>query len=141
MVIYLSNLTVRKITVVFALIGIIAVSFISIIFMSSSSSLLSSWKTAYGDGLTQEQLSASLGSRRADLLIKLIPAVVTTETLQKGQKPITEFRLFDSNTNKSFSHVTYYIIIEKNNRRLFAEIFHDHNGDLRIEMNPSNNAS
>ena len=48
-----------------------------------------------------------------DLLIKMIPSVVTTETLQNGQKPVVEFRLFDSNTNKSFSHVTYYIIIKK----------------------------
>ena len=91
-----------------------------------------------GDGLTQEQLTASLGNRKADLLIKMIPPVVTTETLQNGQKPVVEFRLFDSNTNKSFSHVTYYIIIEKDGKRLLADLFHDHNGDLRIQINPSN---
>ena len=135
-VLHLSKL---KEIVVFAFISLIGVSSVSIIFMSSSLLLL--WKNVYGDGLTQEQLSASLGNRRADLLIKLIPTVVTTETLQKGQKPIVEFRLFDSNTNKSFSHVTYYITIEKNDRRVIADIFHDHNGDLRIEMKPSNNTS
>src|SRR6476661_4508683 len=82
-----------------------------------STILVSVWtKTVFGDGLTQEQLSASLGNRKADLLIKMIPPVVTTETLQKGQKPVVEFRLFDSNTNKSFSHVTYRIIIEKDNK-------------------------
>ncbi|HEY5631261.1 MAG TPA: hypothetical protein VIR31_03975, partial [Nitrososphaeraceae archaeon] len=75
-------------------------------------------KSAFGDGLTQEQLTASMGNRKADLLIKMIPPVVTTETLQKGQKPIVEFRLFDSNTNQSFSHVTYYIIVEKDGKRL-----------------------
>ncbi|HET7149094.1 MAG TPA: plastocyanin/azurin family copper-binding protein [Candidatus Nitrosopolaris sp.] len=91
-----------------------------------------------GDGLTQEQLTASLGNRKADLLIKMIPTVVTTETLQNGQKPVLEFRLFDSNTNKSFSHVTYYIIIEKDGKRLLADLFHDHYGDLRIQINPSN---
>jgi hypothetical protein len=68
----------------------------------------------------------------------MIPPVVTTETLQKGQKPIVEFRLFDSNTNQSFSHVTYYIIVEKGGKRLLSDMFHDHNGDLRIEINPSN---
>jgi glycosyltransferase A (GT-A) superfamily protein (DUF2064 family) len=47
-------------------------------------------KTAFGDGLTQ-QLTASLGNRKADLLIKMTPPVVTTETLQKGQKPVTKF--------------------------------------------------
>lgn len=104
-----------------------------------SSILPSLWtKPAFGDGLTQEQLTASLGNRKADLLIKMIPSVVTTETLQNGQKPILEFRLFDSNTNKSFSHVTYYIIIEKDGRRLLADLFHDHNGDLKILINPTN---
>ncbi|MGA9170593.1 MAG: hypothetical protein WBZ20_10675, partial [Nitrososphaeraceae archaeon] len=63
-----------------------------------------------------------------DLLIKMIPPVVTTETLQNGQKPVVEFRLFDSNTNKSFSHVTYRIIIEKDNKILLRDLFHDHNG-------------
>ena len=106
-----------------------------------SSILLSVWtKPALGDGLTQEQLTASLGNRKADLLIKMIPPAVTTETLQNGQKPVVEFRLFDSNTNKSFSHVTYYIIIEKDGKRLLADLFHDHNGDLRIQINPSNSS-
>src|SRR6187200_48357 len=94
-------------------------------------------KSAFGDGLTQEQLSASLGNRKADLLIKMIPPVVTTETLQKGQKPIVEFRLFDSNTNQSFNHVTYYISIEKGGKRLLSEWFHAHNGDLGIKMEPN----
>src|SRR5207249_95416 len=100
--------------------------------------LLSLWsKPVFGDGLTQEQLSASLGNRKADLLIKMIPPVVTTETLQKGQKPIVEFRLFDPNTNQSFSHVTYYISIEKGGKKLLSEWFHAHNGDLGIKMEPN----
>jgi hypothetical protein len=104
-----------------------------------STILVSVWtKTAFGDGLSQEQLTASLGNRKADLLIKMTPPVVTSETLQKGQKPVIEFRLFDSNTNQSVSHVTYYIIVEKDGKRLLADMFHDHNGDLRIEINPSN---
>ena len=103
--------------------------------------MLADKKTAFGDGLTQEQLTASLGNRKADLLIKMIPTVVTTETLQNGQKPILEFRLFDSNTNKSFTHVTYYIIIEKNSKRLLAGFFHSHNGDLRIRIDPNNSSN
>jgi hypothetical protein len=51
-----------------------------------STILVSVWtKTAFGDGLTQEQLTASLGNRKADLLIKMTPPVVTTETLQKAR--------------------------------------------------------
>jgi hypothetical protein len=95
-------------------------------------------QSAFADGLTQEQLSASLGNRKADLLIKMNPPVVTTETLEQGQKPTVEFRLFDSNTNQSFSHVTYYIILEKDGKRLLSNMFHDHNGDLKIQVNPIN---
>ncbi|HYZ51345.1 MAG TPA: hypothetical protein VE593_10690, partial [Nitrososphaeraceae archaeon] len=95
-------------------------------------------QSAFADGLTQEQLSASLGNRKADLLIKMNPPVVTTETLSQGQKPTVQFRLFDSNTNQSFSHVTYYVILEKDGKRLLSDMFHDHNGDLKIQVNPVN---
>src|ERR687886_190742 len=91
-------------------------------------------QSALADGLTQEQLSSSLGNRKADLLIKMNPPVVTTETLSQGQKPTVEFRLFDSNTNQSFSHVTYYVILEKDGKRLLSDMFHDHNGDLKIQV-------
>ena len=97
-------------------------------------------QSAFGDGLTQEQLSASMGGRKADLLIKTIPSVVTTETLQNGQKPIILFRLFDSNTNQSFNHVTYYIIVEKDGKRLLSDMFHDHDGELKVQLNPENSS-
>ena len=93
----------------------------------------------WGDGLFQEQLSASLGDRKADLLIKMNPPVVTTETLKsQTQKPVIQFRLFDSKTNQSFAHVTYLITIEKDGKKLLTNWFHDHNGDLRIQMKPRN---
>jgi hypothetical protein len=94
---------------------------------------------AFADGLSQEQISASMGSRKADLLIKTSPPVVTTETLQSSkQKPVIEFRLFDSNSNKSFSHVNYYITIDKNGKILLSDWFHSHNGDLGIQIIPIN---
>ena len=63
---------------------------VSIILLTSAIVFLSSLfasneiKSAFGDGLTQEQLTASMGNRKADLLIKMIPPVVTTETLQNS---------------------------------------------------------
>jgi len=106
-----------------------------------SMAIITTKQSAFADGLTQEQLSASLGNRKADLLIKMNPPVVTTETLSQGQKPTVEFRLFDSNTNQSFSHVTYYVILEKDGKRLLSDMFHDHNGDLKIKVNPINETS
>jgi hypothetical protein len=34
--------------------------------------------------------------------------------------------------------VTYYITIEKDGKKLLSDWFHDHKGDLKIEMKPSN---
>ena len=105
----------------------------------SSSLILFSAKPAYGDGLTQETLSASFGNRKANLLIKMFPPLVTTETLkQQGQTPVIQFKLFDSNTNQGIKHVTYFITIDKGGKKLLANTFHDHNGDLHLEMKPMN---
>src|SRR5215208_7775398 len=102
-----------------------------ITFISSFSSSIIPIKTAFGDGLFMEELSASFGNRKADLLIKMTPPVVTTETLQKeDQKTIIQFKLFDSNTREGIKHVTYFITIEKNGKKLLSNWFHDHNGDL-----------
>jgi hypothetical protein len=95
-------------------------------------------KSANADGLFQEQLSASFGDRTTDLIIKMMPPVVTTETLEnQSQKPIIQFKLYDPATKEGFKHVTYYITIEKDGKKLLSDWFHDHKGDLKIEMKPS----
>jgi hypothetical protein len=95
--------------------------------------------TAYGDGLFQEQLSASFGDRKTDLIIKMMPPVVTTETLQnQNQKPIIQFKLYDPTTKEGYNHVTYDITIEKDGKKLLSDWFHDHKGDLKIQMKPQN---
>src|SRR5919197_5690977 len=131
-----SSLILKGLICSFVLIGsLLSVS----ILLLSSSLILFSAKPAYGDGLTQETLSASFGNRKADLLIKMQPPVVTTETIQQqAQKPVVEFRLFDSKTNQTFKHVTYFITIDNGDKKLLANTFHDHNGDLHLEMKPVN---
>jgi hypothetical protein len=94
---------------------------------------------AFGDGLFQEQLSASFGDRKTDLIIKMTPPVVTTEALKsQDQKPIIQFKLYDPTTKEGYKHVTYYITIEKDGKKLLSDWFHDHKGDLKIEMKPNN---
>jgi hypothetical protein len=96
-------------------------------------------KSAFGDGLFMEELSASFGDRKADLIIKMTPPVVTTETLKnQSQKPIIQFKLYDPSTNEGYKHVTYFITIEKDGKKLLSDWFHDHKGDLKIEMKPTN---
>jgi hypothetical protein len=96
-------------------------------------------KAAFGDGLFMEELSASFGDRKADLIIKMTPPVVTTETLKnQNQEPVIQFKLYDPSTNEGYKHVTYFITIEKDGKKLLSDWFHDHKGDLKIEMKPSN---
>jgi hypothetical protein len=96
-------------------------------------------KVAFGDGLFMEELSASFGDRKADLIIKMTPPVVTTETLQEQkQKPLIQFKLYDPTTKEGFKHVTYFITIEKDGKKLLSDWFHDHKGDLKLQMKPQN---
>jgi hypothetical protein len=90
-----SAITLRSLVCSLVLMG----SILSVSILLSSSLILFSIKPAFGDGLTQETLSASFGNRKADLLIKMWPPLVTTETVQQqGQTPVIQFKLFDSNT-------------------------------------------
>jgi hypothetical protein len=112
---------------------------ISILTFSLFSQLILLPNPAFGDGLFQEQLSASFGDRKTDLIIKMTPPVVTTEALKsQGQKPIIQFKLYDPVSKEGYKHVTYYITIEKDGKKLLSDWFHDHKGDLKIEMKPSN---
>ena len=131
-----SSVTLKGLICSFVLIG----SLLSVSILLSSSLMLFSAKPAFGDGLTQETLSASFGNRKADLLIKMWPPTVTTETIQQGQTPVIQFKLFDSNTNQGIKHVTYFITIDKGGKKLLANTFHDHNGDLHLEMKPMNSS-
>lgn len=102
-----------------------------------SFSLLS--KDAYGDGLFMEHLSASFGDRTANLLIRMSPPVVTTETIQdQGQRPEIQFRLYENESEQNFKEVTYFITIEKDGKTLLSDWFFNPNGNLTIQMQPRN---
>ena len=62
-----------------------------------------------------------------------MPPLVTTEKVQQqGQTPIVQFKLFDSNTKQGINHVTYFITIDKGGKKLLADTFHNHTGDLHL---------
>jgi hypothetical protein len=77
-----------------------------------------------------EELSASFGDRKADLIIKMTPPVVTTTLQKQNQKPVIQFKLYDPTTREGFKHVTYFIAIKKDGKKLISDWFHDHKGDL-----------
>jgi len=94
---------------------------------------------AYGDGLFMEHLSASFGDRTANLLIRMSPPVVTTETIQEqAQRPEIQFRLYDNQTDQNFKEVTYFITIEKDGKTLLSDWFFNPNGNLTLQMQPRN---
>jgi hypothetical protein len=95
-------------------------------------------KPAFGDGLFQDQPTASVGNRKVSLFIKMIPPAITTELLKKGQRPTIEFRVFNSDNNRTYFHVTYLISIQKGSKTLLNEWFHHHYGDLKLEIIPKN---
>ena len=118
---------------------LLSIILISILISSPLLSFFIFSKSAYGDGLFMEQLSASLGDRKADLLIKMNPAIVTTDTISKlGEKPTVQFRLTDSNTNQTFKAVTYFITIEKDDKQILADWFFNPDGNLILQMQPRN---
>jgi hypothetical protein len=116
-----------------------SISFISILFSIFPLLIVSTFIfiPIFGDGLFQEELSASMAGRDLSLLIKMSPPVVTTDTLKGGQTPLIQFRLFDTATNETLKHVTYLIEIEKSEKRLLLDTFHSHTGNLGIQMRPS----
>ena len=129
----------KKKTLIFANYRLVSLCVIALLTFSLFSHLILHPSPAFGDGLFQEQLSASFGDRKTDLIIKMTPPVVTTEALKsQGQKPIIQFKLYDPTTKEGYKHVTYYITIEKDGKKLLSDWFHDHKGDLKIEMKPSN---
>jgi hypothetical protein len=110
---------------------------VALLWFSMLSSLLYV-RLAFGDGLFQDQISASVGERKVGLFIKMTPPVVTTETLKEGQRPTIELRVFNSNNNGTYFHVTYQISIQKGNQTLLNQWFHHHYGDLKLEIIPKN---
>ena len=77
----------QQVFVTFTSTSILAVSAIIVLLSTVfvSAVIIITKQSAFADGLTQEQLSASLGNRKADLLIKMNPPVVTTDLVPRSK--------------------------------------------------------
>src|SRR4028118_1628263 len=67
-------------------------------------------QNAFGDGLTSETFSASLGDRNAEMLVEVNPPILTDDTRDEAY---ILFRLYDANTNETIPFTTFFISIEK----------------------------
>ncbi|MFI5416943.1 MAG: peptidase [Nitrososphaerales archaeon] len=91
--------------------------------------------SAYGDGLTQENLPpANFGNRQAALFIKISPPILTKDTV--GDTYV-QLRLFDSKTNESVQHTSYFISVWKDDKLLLRNLFHAHYGELTLKIVPT----
>jgi hypothetical protein len=97
-------------------------------------------ETAYGDGLTAENLPpATVGDREASLFVKISPPILTNESQENA---FLQFRLFDERNNQTIKFVTYEISIRKadtppDSRPLLRDFFQAPNGLLTIKVEPT----
>ena len=98
--------------------------------------LLNPIQDALADGLFEENLPpASVGDREASLYTKINPPVLTSDSKKNA---FFELRLFDAKTDETIQHVSYFITVEKDGQLLMRDLFHSHQGSLKLKINPSN---
>lgn len=97
---------------------------------------ISTLDAAFGDGLTQENLPpASFGNRQAALFVKINPPILTQDTV--GDTYL-QLRLFDTNTNQSVPHTSFFLSVWKDDKLRLRNVFHGHSGEVTIKIIPTN---
>lgn len=95
-------------------------------------------KRAFADGLTQETFSASLGDRKAELLVKVNPPILTDASRDDAYVLL---RLYDANNNQTIKFTSFIITVEKgvgeNAEEIFTDAFHTESGLLQLKVQPS----
>ena len=91
-------------------------------------------QSVVADGLFEEKLPpASVGDREASLYTKISPPILTSESKENA---FFELKLFDAKTDKNIEHVSYFISVEKDGKLIMRDLFHSHQGPLKLKINP-----
>ncbi len=93
----------------------------------------------FGDGLTSETFSASLGDRNAEMLVQVNPPILTDQTQDEAY---ILFRLYDANTNQTIPYTTFFVSVEKGigedaETIMPSTLFHTESGLLRLKVQPA----
>ncbi|HYY39649.1 MAG TPA: hypothetical protein VE692_00215, partial [Nitrososphaera sp.] len=99
-------------------------------------SIIAIWlprQKAFADGLTMETFSASLGNRKAELLVKVNPPILTDASRKDAYMLL---RLYDANNNQTIPYTTFFITVEKGVGKnavtvMPSTLFHTESGLLR----------
>lgn len=93
---------------------------------------------AFADGLFQEQFSASLGNKQAELLVKVNPPILTDASRDEAYMLL---RLYDANNNQTIKFTSFIISVEKgvgeNAEHIFSDAFHTESGLLQLKVQPA----
>jgi hypothetical protein len=94
---------------------------------------------AFGDGLTMETFSATLGNRNAALLVQVNPPILTDASRNDAY---LLFRLYDANNNQTIPYSTFFISVEKGvgedvETIMPPTLFHTESGLLRLKVQPT----
>jgi hypothetical protein len=94
---------------------------------------------AFGDGLTMETFTATLGGRSANLLVQVNPPILTDASRNDAY---ILFRLYDANNNQTIKYSTFFISIEKGvgedaTTIMPPTLFHTESGLLRLKVQPA----
>ena len=94
---------------------------------------------AFGDGLTMETFSATLGNRNAALLVQVNPPILTDASRNDAY---ILFRLYDANNNQTIPYSTFFISVEKGvgedaETIMPPTLFHTESGQLRLKVQPA----
>lgn len=96
--------------------------------------IVSPIQNVVADGLFEETLPpASVGDREASLYTKISPPILTSESKENA---FFELKLFDAKTDKNIEHVSYFISVEKDGKLIMRDLFHSHQGPLKLKINP-----
>jgi len=82
-----------------------------------------------GDG--HNMPSANLGDRKTVLAFHTEPAQPLA-----GKNIALGFKLTDNKTGNNIQHVTYLVTVKKDEKRLFTETLHTHDGNMKILFVP-----
>jgi hypothetical protein len=93
----------------------------------------------FGDGLTSETFTASLGDRNAEMLVEVSPPILTDQTRDEAS---ILFRLYDANTNQTIPFTTFFVSVEKGigegaETIMPPTLFHTESGLLRLKVQPA----
>jgi hypothetical protein len=115
---------------------VLAFTFSAVLVFSIFAIMLPTRK-AFADGLTTETFSASLGNRKAELLVKVNPPILTDANRNDAYVLL---RLYDANNNQTIQYTTFIITVEKgvgkNAKEIFTDTFHTESGLLQLKIQP-----